>query len=424
MKKLTRILCLLLSIVMITALCACQNNNATQTNTTKNPAAEESTSEATQPVTLASDVLEWVDYKEYELATDVAVKNVILMIGDGMGENTILASETVKGDKLVMSSLPYQAHVKTDSLDGTTDSAAASTAISCGIKTRNQYIGVDKDGKAVETLCEFAMAKGMKTGLIDTQVVSHATPAGMVGHTTARSLYNLLTRQMIFAEVDVIMGGGSQYYTSRIERLAKIHNYKYASTEEELADAQVGENENFLGMFAYEGMSATATPSLTTMTGKALDMLDNDNGFFLMVEGSYIDIYAAKLDMAGTLKEMQAFDKAVNTVMQWALEHPGTLVIVTADHETGGVMIPEKATAADINNDCFTSDGEHTSTPVRIMAAGAQADKLFKQNSTFENTEISNMIRKVLNQTYGEKEAVLKSEAERTGFAEDTDTAA
>ena len=417
MKMSKRFISLVLAVLMIISLCACNQNESDENSTTTAP---QETVSADKELTLDTDVLEWVDFKKYNLDSSQKVKNVILMIGDGMGENTIKAAEIVKGDSLVMSGLPVTVKVKTNSLDGTTDSAASSTAMSCGIKTYNKYLGVDKDSKPVETMCEFAIAKGMKTGLAVTQILPHATPAGMVVHCDSRSMYNQITKQMINAGVDVMLGGGSQYYTKKIESMAKKGGYTYVDTPEGLQSAD--KDKKLLGMFSYANIIAGKTPSLATMTAKALDMLDNENGFFLMVEGSDIDVFASKLNMEKTLNEMMSFDKSVDVALSWAEKHPGTLVIVCADHETGGVKIPENATAKDITDSCFTSGGEHTSTNIRLMAGGAQSDKLF-DSDVIENTDISKAIRRVLDESYGKKDSLLLNDTNVVGTQADSKAA-
>ena len=153
-------------------------------------------------------------------------------------------------------------------------------------------------------------------------------------------------------------------------------------------------------MFSYDNMKgASIKPTLTTMTSKALELLDNDKGFFLMVEGSNIDVCEADEDMQGTLEQMQSFDQTVDYVLNWAQDNPGTLVIVTADHETGGVKIPENATADDINDSCFTSEGEHTNTDVLLMASGAQSAGICEKD-LIDNTDIAKYMRKVLNESH------------------------
>lgn len=362
--------------------------------------------EDTQPT---YDELGFVPYAEYTLQENTEVKNIILMIGDGMGENIIENAEIVKGDSLAMRAMPAKCYVTTDSLDGTTDSAAASTAISCGIKTHNQFIGVDENRQAVETIIEFAKARGLKTGVVATQIVPHATPAGMAAHIDYRNNFNVILKQMIKANMDVMYGGGSEYSdTAKMQARLENNGYTYITTPSELYEG--GYDTPVLGCFSFGGMYAGHLPSLTDMTASALELLDGDEGFFLMVEESYIDICEADLDMEGAIKEMQVFDKCIDYTLSWAESHPGTLVIVTADHETGGVIVPEDKKPENVNNDCFTSDGDHTSTNVPLFAAGARASELFCEE-IIDNTDIAKIMRQALNDTYGEADVVLLNEA-------------
>lgn len=389
MKAVAVLMCLL-TVCAVFAGCAGGNTTATTAPQVITEPATEAV--ITEP---AVDNLSFVPFKEYSLEEDVEVKNIILMIGDGMGENIIENAEIVKGDKLAMRAMPYKCYVTTDSLDGTTDSAASSTAMSCGVKTHNQYIGVDGDKQPVETMVEFAQSKGMKTGLVATQIIPHATPAGMVAHTDYRGLYNDILKQMIKAKVDVMYGGGSEYSdTTKMQKRIEDAGYTYIKTADELYNSKL--QTPVLGVFGWGGMYAGHLPSLTDMTSSALELLEGEEGFFLMVEESYIDICEADLDMEGTIKEMQSFDKCIDYTLAWAEEHPGTLVIVTADHETGGVIVPEDRKPENVNNDCFTSGGEHTSTNVALFAAGAKASELFTED-LIDNTDIAKIMRKALN---------------------------
>ncbi len=402
MKTVAVLLCLL-TVCAFFAGCAEQNTNETTAPAIITEPATEAV--ITEP---ARDNLSFVPFKEYNIEEDVEVKNIILMIGDGMGENIIENAEIVKGDKLSMRAMPHKCYVTTDSLDGTTDSAASSTAMSCGVKTHNQYIGVDENKEAVETIIEFSKARGLKTGVVATQIIPHATPAGMVAHTDYRGLFNVILKQMVKAEVDVMYGGGSEY-TDTAKMLKRIEDtgYTYIKTADELYNNEL--QTPVLGVFGWGGMYAGHLPSLTDMTASALELLEGEEGFFLMVEESYIDICEADLDMEGTIKEMQVFDKCIDYTLNWAEEHPGTLVIVTADHETGGVIVPDDKKPENVNNDCFTSGGEHTSTNVALFAAGAKSGELFTED-LIDNTDIAKIMRKALNDTYGEAEVKLLNE--------------
>ena len=405
MKKL---LAVLMSAVILASFAACSNDAASNSKT-EQTTSQSSANEAVQTTSpsVETDNVDWVPFKEYSLDSDSKVKNIILMIGDGMGENIIKAVEIVKGDKLIMSGLPNQTHVTTYSQSVTsgeaefTDSAAAATALSTGVKTYNQCIGVDKDGNSLETICEFAQKYDMKTGLVDRHYVCHATPAGMAAHNSNRGNYVQILRDMAKTGVNVMFGGGEQYYknSNKTKNYINEKGYKFIDTEEQLL-ALDGSDDKVLGMFAYENMkNAYREPTLTTMTSKALDLLDNDKGFFLMVEGSNIDVCESEQDMKGTIEQMMAFDHTVDYVLNWAQQHQGTLVLVTADHETGGVQIPDNATADDINNDCFTSDGEHTNTNVLLMAGGAQSAEICSSD-VIDNTDIAKYMRKVLTDSH------------------------
>ncbi|MCI7211143.1 MAG: alkaline phosphatase [Ruminococcus bromii] len=405
MKKL---LAVLMSAAILASFAACSNDAASNSKT-EQTTSQSSANEAVQTTSpsVETDNVDWVPFKEYSLDSDSKVKNIVLMIGDGMGENIIKAAEIVKGDKLIMSGLPNQTHVTTYSQSVTsgeaefTDSAAAATALSTGVKTYNQCIGVDKDGNSLETICEFAQKYDMKTGLVDRHYVCHATPAGMAAHNSNRGNYVQILRDMAKTGVNVMFGGGEQYYkdSNKTKNYINEKGYKFIDTEEQLL-ALDGSDDKVLGMFAYENMkNAYREPTLTTMTSKALDLLDNDKGFFLMVEGSNIDVCESEQDMKGTIEQMMAFDHTVDYVLNWAQQHPGTLVLVTADHETGGVQIPDNATADDINNDCFTSDGEHTNTNVLLMAGGAQSAEICSSD-VIDNTDIAKYMRKVLTDSH------------------------
>ena len=363
---LKKLLAVLMSAAILASFAACSNDAASNSKT-EQTTSQSSANEAVQTTypSVETDNVDWVPFKEYSLDSDSKVKNIILMIGDGMGENIIKAAEIVKGDKLIMSGLPNQTHVTTYSQSVTsgeaefTDSAAAATA-----------------------LC-------------------HATPAGMAAHNSNRGNYVQILRDMAKTGVNVMFGGGEQYYkdSNKTKNYINEKGYKFIDTEEQLL-ALDGSDDKVLGMFAYENMkNAYREPTLTTMTSKALDLLDNDKGFFLMVEGSNIDVCESEQDMKGTIEQMMAFDHTVDYVLNWAQQHPGTLVLVTADHETGGVQIPDNATADDINNDCFTSDGEHTNTNVLLMAGGAQSAEICSSD-VIDNTDIAKYMRKVLTDSH------------------------
>lgn len=368
-------------------------NNSTNNSSS---ATEPTTAAATEnPDDKKEENISYAEYNEYDFETDVPVKNIIVMVGDGMGLNHIKAAEIQKGDKLAMEGMPYKATVTTDSLSGTTDSAASATALACGIKTSNKNLGVDKDDNEVENVFEVAEKAGMKRGLAVTQVVPHATPAGFTVHYGNRDNYVKILSLQLNAGIDVMLGGGQQYYRKGIRAIVEEKDYNYISTPSELKT--LTNDKKVLGMFKYENILAGYKPSLMDMTSKAIELLENDNGFILLVEGSDIDTRSHNSDMDGMLREMKIFDNTIDLVLKYASENPGTLVLVTADHETGGIKLPENATADDLTIDLFTSNGQHTSTNVGVFVAGACADK-FLSGDVIDNTDIGNTLKKFINE--------------------------
>ncbi|MDO5123537.1 MAG: alkaline phosphatase [Eubacteriales bacterium] len=329
--------------------------------------------------------------------SETQVKNVIFMIGDGMGKEQVEAGAVYKGSNLVFQDFTAQTTVTTSSLSGTTDSAAAATAMSTGVKTKNSNLGLDKDGNKVENLVEFSKNRGLKTGVVATQVLPHATPAGFTAHVTSRYSYNTIAVQQIMLQPDVLMGGGATYFTGR-EELLEANNFTVAKTFEEASNAPA--DKNLLGIFDSNYITADEEPKLAQMTELTLSRLTNENGFFTMIEGSDIDSYCHQNDMNNMLKELMVFDDAVKVAKDYVDNNPGTLLIVTADHETGGLNVPDGATKSDLKNALFTSES-HTGADVGLYAYGTGAEKLC-ENAKIDNTDIQKFIAAELNATYGE----------------------
>ncbi|MCX7774210.1 MAG: alkaline phosphatase, partial [Clostridia bacterium] len=256
-----------------------------------------------------------------------------------------------------------------------TDSAPAGTAMATGVKSTAGYIAVranivsmpgveavtDETKKApVVTVLEAAKAVGKATGIISTSQVQHATPATFTSHYTDRNQYEILAEQQVYNNIDVVLGGGSQYLTNRADRedLMKViesKGYTYVSGRSSLMDVKSGK---VWGMFAPVGMayemdrSMTVEPSLSDMTKKAIELLSqNKNGFFLMVEGSKVDWAAHANDPIGTISDTLAFDDAVKVALDYAKSHQDTMIIVASDHGNGGITIGSSATNSSYDKD-------------------------------------------------------------------------
>jgi alkaline phosphatase len=354
---------------------------------------------------------------------------VILFIGDGMGEAQRMAarwsSVGASGD-LSMDRLEVQdGWLMTSPLLGAvTDSAAAATAIATGEKTLNGRIGMDRDKNPLPTILELARDQGKATGLVTTVQVTHATPAAFAAHVSSRSMRSAIALQMVEARVDVLLGGGENDFLplgtpgchpgqgSRMDgrnlvNEARERGYSIACTRDELeaATGESGPKHPILGLFADSALPEPSSPSLAEMTAAALEVLSTDpDGFFLMVEGGQIDWACHDNDAAGAIAATISLDAAVAVALEFAEDYPNTLVIVTADHETGGMEIHTEATHTRGEDGPFgmpdgstfyvtwTTDG-HTGSNVRVSASGPLAEQLL---GTHENTALFDIIAAAL----------------------------
>ena len=324
----------------------------------------------------------------------VAAKNVILMIGDGMGLDHVKAAEMT--NLLSIADTDAVTTVTTRSNDAeVTDSAAAATAMSCGIKTNNSYVGLDPNGNQVMTMTEYAQSLGMRTGLVVTEILPHATPAGFSAHEIGRWNYDNIAKDQLVSEIDVMFGGGSSYFdslNSSMDRAGYEYYTSFCAVPDTLGDSKI------LGAFGSGAIpqvdssnQPTGYPTLSAMTSRALDLLggdDNDRGFFLMVEGSKIDSYAHGGNLEAMISEAQAFDLSIKVAKDYTDTHPDTLLIVTADHQTGELKLDEDGWK-------FSAVNGHTAADVGVWAYGAGANALNTAGS-IDNTDIAAYIRKSL----------------------------
>lgn len=317
------------------------------------------------------------------------IKNVILMIGDGMGPQQVGLLETYanrapnsiyEGQPTALFQLAQEGVIGSslthpeDAI--VVDSACSATMLSTGVHTGSEVIGIDAQGNHVQTVLEKAKSLGKATGLVSDTRLTHATPASFAAHRAHRSLENEIATDMLKTGADVMLSGGLRHWIpqstndkgevyNQLKELTQGGIYLKSKRKDErnlLAEAQqngyqlvfnreamqTSSNEKLLGLFSYSGMDDGITysankddpkrtqPSLKEMTSKALEVLSKDkDGFFLMVEGGQIDWAAHSNDAGNMLHEMLKFDEAIDTVYQWAKGRDDTLVIVTADHETG-----------------------------------------------------------------------------------------
>jgi alkaline phosphatase len=305
---------------------------------------------------------------------------VILIIGDGAGVGHWTAA-AFAADNLAVEQFPVMGLVNTRASDSKiTDSAAAATAYSAGVSTYNGAIGVDPDTNTVQTILEVAQSRGMATGLVATSSITHATPAAFASHVPDRDMEWEIARQLTAADVDVVLGGGCKWFDparrpDSLDLLSEIAGrYSYVETAAELGDVETIAVHKLFGLFSVEHMPAASTrmPTLPVMTQAALEVLDHDpEGFFLMVEGSQPDWRAHDNDPIGAIvAEMLDLDRAIGVALEYQARHPETLIVVTADHETGGLAIQQAGSRRLLTRAAAAAD----STVAQMVEASAVTD--------------------------------------------------
>ena len=325
-------------------------------------------------------------------------KNIILMIGDGMGLAQVYSAMTANGGHLFLENFKNIGFSKTYSSDNyITDSAAGGTALSSGIKTYNGAIGVGPDKKPVPNIRELAEIKGLKTGLVSTSAITHATPASFIAHASSRSSYEDIAADFLKTNIDVFIGGGIKNFEERKDgrNLSKELKDKGYQVLYNIADIQKIKSGKLAGFTAQE--HDTPMPErgeiLVPATQTAINLLSQGKkGFFLMVEGSEIDFLAHENKTPGVVLETLDFDRAIGAALKFAASNGETLIIVTADHETGGMTLNggEYKTGKVIGK--FTSGG-HTGIAVPVYAFGPGAEQF---TGFMENTDIAKRMMKLL----------------------------
>ncbi|MDD6145493.1 MAG: alkaline phosphatase [Oscillospiraceae bacterium] len=329
-------------------------------------------------------------------------KNVILMIGDGMGDNTIAATKAQKNVDLTMETMPVRGHSDTNSFLLTyTDSAAGGTALATGMRVICNTVAVfpfafavsiPNDSAVPITLCELAKANGKAAGVVTTDKTSGATPSDFSAHTISRKNEKGISCDQLRSGLDLIWGGATDSINSKN---TACHGFTYIDSRADMLALESG-SRSFAQFDADDLKYMTDnsdTPTIEEMTVKAIDLLDDDeDGFFLMVEGACIDKFSHDNDFDGATSSLVEFDKAIAAALRYAEADGETLVVVTADHETGGIKY-------DACKDVYyyTSTG-HTTADVPLFVSATDAG--FTQDETVKNREIGVQIARVMG--YGE----------------------
>ena len=347
------------------------------------------------------------DQSQLPIIKGKKVRNIILLIGDGMSVSTVSYAR-IKGPgvagALHMDRMPIAGFVRTSSADNLiTDSAAASSAMACGIKTNNGRISRTPNGAMPLSIMAACKAKGMATGLVATSSVTHATPAGFGAHTMSRKEQPLIAEHLLLNEINVMLGGGYSFFIPKSEPgsrradernlldLARSKNYAVIRTREELMAAR---GPRVLGLFAEDGMQTMRPePTIAEMTARAIDLLkESKKGFFIMIEGSQIDWANHEHNAENSVRQTLDFDMAVAEALKFAQKDKHTLVVVTADHETGGLSINGgKVDGSEV--DLHWSTDGHSGATVPLYAYGPGAQLL---SGFHENTDIPKVFARLL----------------------------
>jgi alkaline phosphatase len=331
-------------------------------------------------------------------------KNIILMIGDGMGLTQITAGMYSNNNYLHLEEFPIVGiHKSYSAEDLITDSAAGATAFACGKKTYNAGIGVNTDTVALVTILEEAEARGMASGLIATCSVTHATPASFIAHVSHRNKMEDIATFYLKTEIDFFVGGGKKYFDRRSQDSRNLYQELEAKgyqisdfVKEDLSNIKANNSKNFAYFTADEEplprtQGRDYLPLACEKGISHLDARSGEKGFFLMVEGSQIDWGGHANDSKYIISEMLDFNEAIGKVLEFAKKDGQTLVIVTADHETGGYAI-NPGSSMDTIVGAFTSS-YHTAALIPVFAYGPGAE-LF--GGIYENTAIHTRMKAAL----------------------------
>lgn len=327
------------------------------------------------------------------------IKNIIFLIGDGMGLASASMMQVENNyDPTIFDSADNIALQKTYSMDNrVTDSAASGTALATGYKTNNTYLGVLADGTPVESLMEVAKRKGKRTGIVVTTYLQHATPAAFYAHINSRHEYLAITEQLVGSNLDIAIGGGMAFFEERykenVEETLKNNGFTLAKSLDEVASIEP--NKRVLALLADKEIE-NRSGYLANATREALRLLDNEEGFALMVEGSLIDGMGHANDAKAQQGEMRDFMEAIEVAVDFAKHHPDTLVVVTGDHETGGLSIV--SCDADF---CLSEQGVeyrwttkgHSGTMLPIYLYGTAAENI---NGIMENAELGAKLKELI----------------------------
>jgi alkaline phosphatase len=335
-------------------------------------------------------------------SSEKKARNIILMIGDGMGISQISAGYYSNGFKLNLLQCSHVGFSKTHSIDDLiTDSAAAATAMATGVKTKNETVGMDAMGSPVTSILEEAARKGFQTGIVATASITHATPASFYAHQINRKMMEEIAYDLTNANLDFFVGGGKQYFVQRRDSTNLLHKLTekgYVITDfkaQNFRDVQIDPQKKFGYLSADSEPEPYSKSSvyLADASRAALNHLAgrSSQGFFLVIEGSQIDWAGHANDFQYLLSELMEFDSVAGQMLDFAKANSETLVIIAGDHETGGLAINPGSTPEKLMVE-FTTDG-HTGVMIPVFAFGPGAEFF---SGIYDNTEIHSKMKRAL----------------------------
>lgn len=321
------------------------------------------------------------------LKKNVPVKNVILLIGDGNGLSQISSSVLANKGQLTLTQLKNIGLIKTTAADNfTTDSAAGATAFATGKKTKNRFIGVDAEGKKIPNLTEILSEKGFNTGVITTDEIVGATPSAFYAHQKDRGMEKEIAEDLLTSKLTFFASGGKS-------KISPKHQFSVANQPEEIGENKAEKLAYFMSDNGVPQVLKGRDNLLSNVVENGLTFLKNKkNPFFMMIEAAQIDSGGHSKNVGTIVTEGIDFDRAITKAIQFADHNPGTLVVITADHETGGFSIPHGDMKTSTIEGDFTTD-DHSATLIPVFSYGSGSENF---TGVYENNEIFHKILKAL----------------------------
>ena len=399
--SLRKITALLLALCMIFAIVGCNNTPA------DNPQTPDQTPDQNQNNNIDNTVKD-----EFDLGTFTPtgpIKNVIFIIGDGMGKNHIEAGALDRGSDYDFQSWK-QVNVNTDSIDKDTgalvmtDSSASATALATGTLTCNSLVGIDPNGKNLATIMDYAKAAGKATGIVTTDYLYGATPAGFSAHAMDRDDKKAVTETQLSSGIDFLAGLTSNIYGQTLyKNMISASPYYFGNT---LSDSEIAQKDKVMLALNIEDDTANSV-SLSDTTKAALSYLERDtNGFVLMIEQAYIDKHSHNNKFGDMVSRMHSLGETVDAVMEWVGDRNDTVVLISADHETGGLSVSKTEQLQ------FSYNGQngtfyfawrsknHTQAFVDLYVYGINEDfgtyKNFLDENLIKNTDIFLLMKRLV----------------------------